>query len=221
MYVGTMEQPAGPPAAPLTPVFRFECAAGCHPVAAGQCRRTVLRAILDAINFATGAQRKLEATPRDAETIRLFRFFFGHDPSRPVTWAGNQQSGRLVALRFRMAAESLMRRGILFRCGCHGAGGEARARTNLPGEPNVVELCNRFWNPPPGLKMAHRYFRAGVVLHETLHILFRSFFHHPGHPSGDPVRRRDNPHCYEAFAMRLAGHAADPSDVRQCREQPA
>jgi hypothetical protein len=31
------------------------------------------------------------------------------------------------------------------------------------------------------------------------------------------VSRRVNAHCYEAFAMRLAGHAADPSDVAQCR----
>jgi len=62
---------------------------------------------------------------------------------------------------------------------------------------------------------------AGVILHEMLHLLFFEFFHHPGHPSGDPVRRRDNAHCYEAFALRVAGHAAEPGDVTACWNQPA
>ena len=214
---------------PITPVFRFECPAGCPPFTAGQCRNVLRHAIRASINIASNAASKLEAasklsgrtSPRDDETVRLFRFFFGHDPSRPVPWAGNRESGLIVAQRFRKAAEALQSWGILYRCGCPGAGAEVRARTNAAIAPNVINLCPRFWNPPPGLRLANRYFRAGVILHETLHLLYHEFFHHPGHPSGDPVRRRDEPHCYEAFALRVAGHAADPTDVTQCRARQA
>lgn len=207
-----------PPAAPR---FAFECPAGCAPVAAGQCRAVLRQAITAAISLANKAAEKLEANPRDAETIRLFRFFFGHDPSRPVPWAGNRESGISVAQRLRKVAEALQSRGTLYRCGCPGAGPEVRAQTNAATEPNVINLCTRFWNPPAGLRVSHQFFRAGVILHEMLHLLYHEFFHHAGHPSGDPERRRDNSHCYEAFTMRVAGHAADPSDVRQCTQRPA
>jgi hypothetical protein len=218
--ISFLGQPSAP-AQTAAPVFRFECPAGCAPVSAGQCRNILRRAIHDAIFLAANATSKLEANPRDPSTVRKFRFFFGHDPSRPVPWAGNMESGASVAHRFRKVAEALQGRGTLYRCGCPGAGPEVRARTNARVEPNAVNLCARFWNPPPGLRLSHRFFRAGVILHEMLHLLYHEFFHHPGHPSGDPVRRRDNAHCYETFALRVAGRAADPSDVTACRDQLA
>jgi hypothetical protein len=209
------------PTPPPGPHFRFECPAGCAPVAAGQCRAVLRQAITAAISLANNAASKLEASPRHAETVRLFRFFFGHDPSRQVPWAGNKESGASVAQRLRKVAEALQGRGTLYHCGCPGAGPEVRARTNAATEPNVINLCPRFWNPPAGLHVSNRFFRAGVLLHEMLHLLYHEFFHHAGHPSGDPERRRDNAHCYEAFTMRVAGHAADPSDVNQCTARPA
>ena len=52
-------------------------------------------------------------------------------------------------------------------------------------------------------------FRAGIILHETLHVIYD--------PINDAGAHRANAHCYEAFAMRAAGHAAASTDVRQCR----
>jgi hypothetical protein len=216
------------------PVFDIQCPnpPGCPPVAAGQCRAILRQAIIGAIKLANGAAikvdkaTKIEPAKRDAETretARLFMFFFGHDPSHPVSWAGNEPSGVSVAKRFLAVASELGGgRRIVFRCGCPGAGAGVRARTNQAAEPNVVNLCARFWNPPPGLRgLPAAYFRAGVILHETLHIYFHEFFHHAGHPSGDPERRRDNAHCFEAFALRVAGFGADPQDVRQCSDNLA
>jgi hypothetical protein len=49
-----------------------------------------------------------------------------------------------------------------------------------------------------------------------LHLLYIEFVRH------DPKeRRRNDAHCYEAFAMRVAGHAAAKSDVTRCRTRPA
>src|SRR6266542_5361710 len=117
------------PAPSAGPAFRFDCGAGCAPLAANQCRQVVRRAIIDAIRFAENAATQLEA--RDKEAMRLFRFFFG-DPTRAVPWANNRPR---------------------------------------PGDPEE--------------------------------------------------RRRDNAHCYEAFALRTAGHGADPADVAACRARPA
>jgi hypothetical protein len=217
----------GEPTQTAEPAINFICPAGCAPVAAAQCRPVVRQAIIEAIKLANNAANKLEKASRlepnqrnaeTKETARLFRFFFGHDPMRPVPWAGNIASGANVAHRFRMISRELGGgRRMIFRCGCPGAGAEVRARTNHAADPNVVNLCARFWNPPPGLRgLPAAYFRAGVVLHEMLHVLYHEFFHHTGHPSGDPERRRDNAHCYEAFALRVAGFGADPGDVRRC-----
>jgi hypothetical protein len=208
---------------PAGPVFRFECPPGCAPLAAGQCRVVLRQAIREAIKLAENAASKIDASlvtgSRDdktvLETVRLFRFFFGHDPSRPVPWAGNKESGSIIAQRFRKVAEELKAgRRTLFRCitGCPAG---VNARTNAAADPNLVRLCPRFWTLSPDI------LRAGVVLHEMLHLLYHQFFHHAGHPSGDPERRRDNAHCYEAFALRVAGHGADRSDVEQCRGRPA
>jgi hypothetical protein len=63
---------------------------GCPPVAAGQCGVVLRKAIREAINLANNAASKLEVasklelSQRDAatkETARLFKGFFGHDPT--------------------------------------------------------------------------------------------------------------------------------------------
>jgi hypothetical protein len=94
------------------------------------------KALREAINLANNVASKLEPSQRDAatkETARLFKGFFGHDPTWPVSWAGNKASGAIVAHRFRMVARGLGGgRRMLFRCGCPGAGAGAEvvARTN-------------------------------------------------------------------------------------------
>jgi hypothetical protein len=202
------------------PVFRLECVPGCAPAAANQCRAMVRRAVRDAIALANAAATKLEAATPDAETVRLFRAFFGHHPSRPASSDPSRSSGNLVAFRFRKCAEELGGgRVMTFRCAAACPAGR-NASTNGNISAIVMTLCPRFFNRPAGQPLGNQFFRAGVVLHEMLHLLFTSFFHHQGHPSGDPERRRDNAHCYEAFALRLAGHAAEPGDVAACRNRP-
>lgn len=209
----------GEPSAPAGPVFRLECPTGCAPIAAAQCRAVLRRAIVAAIFLADNAASKLEASPRDSETVRLFRFFFGHDPSRPVPWADNRESGASVARRLRTVAEALRRRGVLFRCNAACSAGVI-ASANAGVDPNRITLCAGFWNPPAGLPLSAEAFRAGVIIHEMLHLLYHQFFHHAGHPSGDPERRRDNAHCYNNFAWRVAGHGAVAASVAQCTGRP-
>lgn len=195
-------------------VFRFECTGGCAPLPAGQCRAVARRAVTDAIWFANNAASKLEATPVDADTVAKFRFFFGHNPSRPVPWANNQSSGSIVAHRFRMCAAALRGRGTLIRCGCPGATASVNARAFRSA--NRIELCPRFWT----LSRTHR---GGVLLHEMLHIIFPFFRHFrvPPHPDDPQERRRDNAHCYEAFALRVAGRTPEQGDITRCRARPA
>ena len=217
----TSEWEAPPQRRPQCPPFRLECDAGCPPLPANRCRAIVCRAALDAISLAANAAAALEATPPAPETVRLFRAFFGHPPSRPVPWAGNRPSGQTVAHRFRRCAQELAGgRTVTYRC-VTNCPATRNAVTNAALEPSVIRLCPRFFNRPAGQPLGNQFFRGGVVLHEMLHLLYHQFFHHPGHPSGDPERRRDNAHCYEAFALRVAGHAAEPQDVAACRNRPA
>jgi hypothetical protein len=200
-----------PIAAARGPIFDLVCAPGaCAPFADNQCRAVLRRAILDAIALATNAADKLSAENPDPETIRLFRAFFGHHPSRPIEWAGNQPSRMSVASRFRSCAREL-NGGRRTRYSCVCAADAPAGRRGETHGPLDVRLCPAFWRPA-GLRVSDRFFRAGVILHEMIHQLFLEFM-------GDvsDVSRRVNAHCYEALAMRLAGHGADPSDVTQCR----
>src|SRR5882724_5108419 len=91
------------------------CLSGlCSACAAqgGACRTLVGRAIFEAIRIARAAADKVDAAisvtptargPAAKETARLFRFFFCHDPSKVVPWAGGP-SGVSVAWRLRAAA---------------------------------------------------------------------------------------------------------------------
>ena len=211
---------------PTAPVFRFECPAGCAPLAADQCRTVLLQAIRDAIHLASNSASKLEANPRDAKTVSIFLKLFGHDPSRPVPWAENKESGAIVAWRLRKVAQELGGgRRILYRCGCPGAAATVNARTVSPLE---VRLCSRFWSlgQPGFLPVGQnpRWIRAGIILHEMLHQLFREFFRHfrvPPRPDDPQERRRDNARCYEAFALLVNGHTPSQSDINRCTARPA
>lgn len=232
------------PAPPAGPVFRFECPAGCPQGAEAACRRVLYRALVDAIGLCLNAASQLEATPRSIRTRNIFRSLFGHDPSRPVPWADNKESGAIVAHRLRKVAEAFHGRVTHFRCGGFPgapAGQQCAVGTNaftIPGlHPNVIFLCPPFWNQEPlvpatppfpataaGRARVARFWRAGIVLHEMLHLLYRGFFRHatvPPHPDDPQERRRDNAHCYEAFTLQVAGHSPDPSDITQCRDRPA
>lgn len=202
----------------VAPIFHFDCPVGCAPFPAAECRTVLRRAIRDAIFLASNAASKLEASPREASTVRRFRFFFGHDPSRPVPWAGNMESGASVAHRFRKVAEALQNRGTRFRCVPCGTSIVPECPLDAPAfpcpinaravPPNAIELCPRFWGQV-------RWWRAGIVLHEMFHLLYHEFLRH------DPQeRRRDNAHCYEAFALRVAGRVPDRCDICRCQRRP-
>jgi hypothetical protein len=167
--------------------------------------------------LANNAAAKLEANPHAFETVRLFQFFFGHNPSRPVSGAGT--SGAIVAHRFRKVAEALQGRGTLYRCiACVGST-VLECPLDAPTipcplnaqavPPNTVEVCPRFWTQSQTI-------RAGILIHEMLHLLYIGHLTH-----ADPERRRDNAHCYEGFALRVGGHGADRCDICRCRRRPA
>ena len=216
---------------PTGPLFHVPCPAGCPPVAAAQCRAVVRQAIIEAIKLANNAASKLEVasklapSKRDKDAKRtadVFTFFFGHDPSKPVPWAGNVASGNTVAHRFRAVARELGGgRRITFRCNLGPLCAGNVAVTNQAAEPNVMNLCAPFWAPPASPGLPAEGFRAGTLIHEMLHMIYPDFFHHAGHPSGDPERRRDNAHCYKGFALRVGGYGRDPNAVARCRARNA
>jgi hypothetical protein len=213
----------GPPTQPARPVFDVQCPAGCPPVAAAECRPIVRRAIIEAIKQAENAANKIDEAikvppdMRNAEakkTAGFFTTFFGHDPSHPISWAGNEASGVSVAKRFRAVARELGGgRRIVFRCvlatcpagspstpgdvahpACCSVDSRAFFVPGAPALRNVVHLCPPFWTLPAAS-------RGGTIIHEMLHLLYPEFLHHGF--------RRPNAHCYKAFALRVKGHGRD------------
>jgi hypothetical protein len=203
------------------PVFDFPlpCAECTLPTPA-ECRTALRQAILRAITLATNAADKIQAAisvapaARNADarrTARFFRCFFGHDPSHQISWAGNEESGVSVVKRFRAVANELNGgRRVIFQCRPARAGcGEdltccdpndnAWVHTALR---NTVNLCPPFW-------AANRDIRAGIIIHEMLHILYPHL--------RDAGQGRIRNACYEAFALTLAGVAPSPFDVCNCR----
>lgn len=210
-------------------IHRLDCPAGCPGgLTEAQCAPIVSRAVSAAIKLANNAANKLEAatkiepSKRDSvakETARLFKVYFGHDPSKPISHAGNEASGVNVANRFRAVAKELAGgRRFVFRCvlatcpeGTASTPGDAthppccangsRAFAVLgAAHRNVVHLCPPFWNLPEAS-------RGGTILHELLHLRYPTFLAH--------AFRRANAHCYKAFALRVGGHGRDfPADCR-------
>jgi hypothetical protein len=230
-------------ASPPEPRFLVECPAGCPPVVAGRCITVVRQAIIEAIKMANDAANKLEAATnleiskrdkvkdKDAiETAGFFRSIFGHDPTRKVPWDDNKASGISVAKRFRAVANELGGgRRIVFRCVLDARANCAandltcclpddRAWTLQPLVPNVVHLCPPFWNPPAGLRgLPPENFRGGTIIHEMLHVLYWDFFHHVPTSLGVPgERRRNNAHCFKAFALLVNGYGRDPAATAGC-----
>jgi hypothetical protein len=185
-------------------------------------------AVLEAIRLANNAANKIDAAikvppaardPEAAQTAKFFTFFFGHDPSRPITWAGNEESGVSVAARFRFVARELSGgRRVTFACrptraGCGNDLTCCDPCDNAwfhPNVPNTVNLCSGFWNLPAGLRgLPALNYRAAIIVHEMLHMLFEDL--------RDVGHGRARAACYEAFALRGASFGADPFDVCNCR----
>ncbi len=202
--------------APSAPVFHFNFPppAGCPALTKAEYDGILRQAVMEAIRLANNAASKLEAV--SPETASLYRFFFCHDPSRPVPWAGNEASGSIVARRFRAVARELGGgRRIVFRCDPDCPAG-TRGFSLSPGEPNVIGLCARFWNPPPQPGLPPEGFRAGVILHEMFHVLF-TMGHLPDEPN---EKRTNNAHCLRAFALRALGYGQDNLTIHKCTGDP-
>jgi hypothetical protein len=227
------------PAGPTGPIFDVACT-GCAggqcvpcqsglcvacPVHGGGCRTVLRAAIIEAIKLARKAADKVDAATsvepgkrgKDAkETARLFTFFFCHDPSLPIPWAGGP-SGITVAARLRAVAQELDGgRRILFECRPDGG---CNAFT-VVGQHSTVFLCPPFWGNAGlrGLPEVDR--RAATIIHEMLHNLFDvDDFTRQNDPTQNTPRRFDA-HCYEAFVLRVNGFGADPLDVQVCGQQP-
>ncbi len=181
------------------------------PAAARRNVRAILRrSIEDAIRLANRAASRLEARPRSAATIDMFRAIFSHPPSRAVPWGGGRDSGGIVALRYRLAVGALRRNNTRYEC--RNIGSFARTLS-----PDHVLIDPSFWNQtddPHGLQRFAQY-RAGTILHEMMHQYFLSFILHDGRE-----RRRNNAHCLTAFALRASGIPPWPHHIRQCVGRP-
>jgi Lysine-specific metallo-endopeptidase len=193
--------------------FVFPPPAGCPALTEAEYHGILRQAVIEAVRLANNAASKLEAV--SPETARLYRFFFCHDPSRPVPWADNEASGSIVARRFRAVARELGGgRRMIFRCDPHCP--HAGTRGFSLAEPNVISLCPPFWNPPLQAGLAPEGFRAGVILHEMFHVLFTM-----RHIADDPNEKRtNNAHCLRSFALRAMGYGQDNLALGGCTGDP-
>jgi hypothetical protein len=195
------------------PVFDFDPPPpGCPALTDAEFRGILRQAVIEAIRLANNAATKLESAR--PETASLYRFFFCHDPSRPVPWAGNEASGSIVARRFRAVARELGGgRRIVFRCDPNCP--EHRRGFSLV-DPNVISLCAQFWNPPLQPGLPPEGFRASVILHEMFHVLFTM-----EHIEDDPNEKRtNNAHCLTFFALRAMGYGQDNRAIHRCIDDP-
>lgn len=179
-----------------SPVFRFESPPGRPQGAEAACRRVLLRPIADAMGHRSNAASKLDASRGSTKSRKLIRSLFGHDPSRPIPWAGGREPGTIVAHRLRTVAETFRACVTHFRCGglAGAPAGEQWAAdentyTHPRPLPSVIFLCAPFWTqealvttaPPvpataPDRSRVARFWTAGAVLHEMLHLVYRGFF---------------------------------------------
>jgi len=195
------------------------------PVHGGGCRTVLFDAVVEAIKLARSAADKVDAAmavpeatrgPKAKEAARLYNFFFCHDPSKFISWAGGA-SGTTVSERLRKVARELDGgRRILFEC--RGDGG-CNAFT-IPGVHSTVFLCPPFWDTQglPGLPEVNR--RAATIIHEMLHNLYDLDDSTRFNPPHNPTPRRFDAHCYEAFLLRVNGYGSDQTDVAACRTAP-
>lgn len=221
----------GEPATPtpsLRPSFTLECPAGCAPATAAQCSRILYQAIREAIRLATNAASKLDAvlsntaSPADVQkTVHEFRVAFGRNHPSKLFAGTSRPTGGVVAARFRALARELGGgRRITFRClpvrpACADTDLTCCSPTTNawthPSLPNVVVLCPGFWSTTGSPGQPSQIYRAGTIIHETLHMLYL-----PNVPGTHPGRMR-NAHCYRVFALRLAGYGSDPDILSQCQ----
>lgn len=182
------------------------------PTATG--RTATLRRDLDlAVRLALAAAGRLESVPRDAGATCLYRVAFGHDPGRRLRTAARfPDAGARTAHQLRKVAAALGGGRMRFVCRAQPPAHpnrNAAVPRMLGGRTNrdLVWLYPRYWSRT-------RPVRAGVLIHETLHLCCAMG------DGGTAPRRRLNAHCYEWLALELNGLAGGRSDFCSCRLAP-
>ena len=175
-------------------------------------REDLCNRILGAVDLAKKAASTLKK-PLQKDTIDKFRKIFGESPGDlwKLPWAPRQKmsAGDIVAQRFRTVEQELRTRETIYRCVSASRCQPGPAEPAHPTETIVrdtiawavlckdeVWLCPRFWQ----LK---REEQEGTVLHEMFHLCFGltcAWFQHDS-----KERKKNSAHCYEAFALSVAG----------------
>jgi hypothetical protein len=185
-----------PPAA--TPAGSSLFRLGANPSCSTGQAATVRQAIYDARSWVNKAVRKLADSPLAAATLRALRHNFGatHGTAANAPTARNRlETARTELGSIPFACNSTDALCTAGHCGFSTAGSHS------------ATICNGT------IGSASAVFRAGCVLHESLHAAFPSFtgdsyggwFGHSsstaGYPGGDPLNNADS---YTMLAMELS-----------------
>ena len=102
------------------PPFKFICSCPKPDFHCSTRRKDLCDRILGAIDLAKKAAARLEAKPRSTATMTLFRDVFDEPPSEKWPVPGHPSrtisAGDLVAQRFRVVANELLKRETLYKC---------------------------------------------------------------------------------------------------------
>ena len=158
----------------------------------------------DAIAVITAANQKAVELGRLAEAmlskadapdptlVRALKERFGLDTANPA----HAKRIRILQREFKKVADFLEEGSIYYECRS-AICGDAWAFT-FSGQ-HTIHLCNPFWNEK-SLNL-----RGSTLLHETFHLWWDQVYDY-GHP---PMH---NAHCFEQFALILAGANAEISE---------
>ena len=217
--------------AQLSPTRLFSCSAperarvaavvGRPGVTVAQLGNIVSGAIAQARADGGRAIRLLRARPRSARTTAAFRGVFNVPPTFVPAWRTPNSRwrdlGELVALRLERASAILG--GGHLRLFCVGAPGHC---SECPDPWTGYTACSSYrgsyriclgWQWWRWHREGRRWFMAGTMLHEGLHIYFRLEHHRAtiGRPSVNNV------YCYPLLVGRLNGRPDKPLDRDECR----
>jgi hypothetical protein len=188
----------------------------CGPCLIQDCKPALRKAMCTAVRLANSAADKLEAastTRRDGDaeqTARIFLSLFCHDPSLFIPWAG-EASGLNIAKRLRAAARELGG-GRRFFYKCPPTAKQCDTTTCCPDEFARARdgfLCKGFWEDSEIDAVPTVVARAGILIHEALHLLF-PMIQDRFSPS------RATAACYETFVLRVHGFPALRGTCKKC-----
>jgi hypothetical protein len=188
-------------------------------VTAPTLRAAVEAAAGQAVSLATRAADALDRSRRTDKTRRIFCEAFGVTPEFVPPWRASlhgvvrwRDLGELVAIRLRDAAHILdggcihyFCWGTVDRCPESSTPPEAKYASSSFLGRYIICLGGLFWQRWQSGDAATT---ASTLLHEALHIYFRTTVAHSG--------RSGNANCYERFAVRLQDLPLHPDTAAGC-----